>query len=211
MLLTAATVIAHDGLLQPGWIQIDGHRVTAAGAGARPPEPGPGRPGSGRPNRGPPLRRHARARRRRWCLPDRGRRSGQGSGRPAPPARHHDQHRLTGHRRPGRPTADRRRDGGTDRRGGDRRHPLGRPLAVQRTARRTRTTGAARPRPGRAGPGVQRRAGDDPDGHAGAGTHRDSTRCGRWSRPGQWRRGSWITAPVGGAVPVGSTAPHDRH
>jgi len=38
MLLTAATVIAHDGLLQPGWIQIDGDRVTAAGAGA-PPRP----------------------------------------------------------------------------------------------------------------------------------------------------------------------------
>jgi N-acetylglucosamine-6-phosphate deacetylase len=28
---------------------------------------------------------------------------------------------------------------------------------------------------------------------------------------GVMRRGSWITAPVGGAVPVGSTAPHDRH
>ena len=38
MLLTAATVIAHDGLLQTGWIQIDGDRVTAAGAGA-PPRP----------------------------------------------------------------------------------------------------------------------------------------------------------------------------
>ena len=41
MLLTAATVIAHDGLLQPGWIQIDGGRVTAAGAGPPPRAPNP--------------------------------------------------------------------------------------------------------------------------------------------------------------------------
>ena len=34
MLLTAATVIAQDRPLQPGWIQIDGGRVTAVGAGS---------------------------------------------------------------------------------------------------------------------------------------------------------------------------------
>ena len=36
MLLTAATVIAHEELSQPGWIQIDRGRVTAVGAGAPP-------------------------------------------------------------------------------------------------------------------------------------------------------------------------------
>jgi len=36
MLLTAATVIAQDQPLQPGWIQIDGGRVTAVGAGSPP-------------------------------------------------------------------------------------------------------------------------------------------------------------------------------
>ena len=213
MLLTAATVIAHDGLLQPGWIQIDGDRVTAAGAGA---PPRPLNPELGDQDLGD-----------RIVVPGFVDMHGHGGGGGAFPTGDADQARAAVdlHRRHGTTTsiaslvtagpADRLRIVGVMAELTDEGLIAGthledpwlsneRPGAHEQPELRD-------PGPAELDRVFKRRAGDDPDGHAGAGTHRDSTRCGRWSRPGQWRRGSWITAPVGGAVPVGSTAPHDRH
>ena len=42
-LLTASRVVSGDGLLEPGWVQIEGQRIVAVGAGAPPVEYGPAR------------------------------------------------------------------------------------------------------------------------------------------------------------------------